>query len=538
MTETRFEELKRYVRFGPAEAAALASLRPLAVPHFPRIAEAFYDRIREHEEAHAVLKDEPQVTRLRESLVGWLDRLLGGVYDEDYHERSSRVGRIHVQVGLPERYVFPAMGLLRAELSKIAEEALGPGSRPVREALHKLLDIDLAIMTEAYRDQLLFRIEQRDRDARATLEKSKLLYVDAVENARVMMVGLDADARVVLFNAQAERATGISREESIGRPFAELFMPPDHLDSDGAQIARGARARDAALAPPATCLLTRSGRTRDIRWSWYQGTPSGEVALFAVGQDVTDEVIARGHARMRDRLTATGTLAAGLAHEIRNPLHGAQLHVEVLDRALSSGAAGVETTETLDVIRDEIKRVSELVSEFLDFARPGPLSLEPVSVRALCQQTKERLASRAVEARVDLTCDLPSSDVQFPGDRKRLEQVMMSLASNAIDALASAGEGGALTLRARREPRHVRIEVEDTGPGIDPPDAPIFDAFYTSKPQGTGLGLAIAHRTVTDHDGTIDVNREAGKTTFRVMLPLGSGRTIDGGASPFAQGES
>ena len=102
-------------------------------------------------------------------------------------------------------------------------------------------------------------------------------------------------------------------------------------------------------------------------------------------------------------------------------------------------------------------------------------------------------------------------------DRERLQQVLLNLMQNAVEALA---RGGTVTVRARREPRHAVIDVEDDGPGLPSDSAPIFDAFFSTKPAGTGLGLAIVHRIVTDHGGTIDVESRPGRTQFRIRLPL------------------
>src|SRR4051812_4794601 len=111
-----FEEMKRYVRFGEADEALLQRLRAHAAPHFPRIAGEFYDRIREHEDAHAVFSGEEQIHRLRSSMVRWMDRVLSGPYDEAYFEQTAKIGRMHVKIGLPQRYMLTAMALIRAEL--------------------------------------------------------------------------------------------------------------------------------------------------------------------------------------------------------------------------------------------------------------------------------------------------------------------------------------------------------------------------------------------------------------------------------------
>src|SRR5688572_4587740 len=111
--ETRFQEIKRYVRLDENDAELLRAFGQLAAPHLPRIAHEFYDRIREHEEAHAVFTGEEQIQRLQRSLVGWMIRVCSGPYDDAYHEQTSKIGRVHVKIGLPQRYMLTAMALIR-----------------------------------------------------------------------------------------------------------------------------------------------------------------------------------------------------------------------------------------------------------------------------------------------------------------------------------------------------------------------------------------------------------------------------------------
>ncbi|HVH41184.1 MAG TPA: ATP-binding protein, partial [Labilithrix sp.] len=239
-----------------------------------------------------------------------------------------------------------------------------------------------------------------------------------------------------------------------------------------------------------------------------------DVEVFVFGNDVTDDRAARRHDRQQERLAAVGTLAAGLAHEIRNPLNGAHLHLSLLERALKKTPGSDDALESVHVVRDEIQRLARLVTEFLDFARPRPLLAAPTSVRGLCERVIQLVQARD---NVALQLDLPATDVVLEADKDRLAQVFLNLLQNALDAVT--GKGTTVCLRARREPRHVWIEVEDDGPGIAE-NAPVFDAFFSTKPNGTGLGLAIAHRVVTDHGGTIDVESKPGRTRFRVNLPL------------------
>ena len=130
MTEVIFEELRRYVGFDPSDARLMAEFHAAAAPHFERIAHEFYDRIRGHEQAFAVLKSEAEITRLQKSLVAWLHRVCAGVYDEAYAKQTAKIGRVHVRVGLPQRYMFTAMALIRVALMRIADEYHGPRAQP------------------------------------------------------------------------------------------------------------------------------------------------------------------------------------------------------------------------------------------------------------------------------------------------------------------------------------------------------------------------------------------------------------------------
>jgi signal transduction histidine kinase len=159
MPETVFEELKRYVRFGDADERALRALHGAAAPHFEAIAVTFYDVILAHDEARRVLVGgESHVGHLKVTLRAWLDTLLAGPWDEAYWEQRYRIGRVHVRIGLPQHYMFGAMNVLRAELGKVAWTRFHADARElevVREALGKILDLELAVMLGTYRDDLL-----------------------------------------------------------------------------------------------------------------------------------------------------------------------------------------------------------------------------------------------------------------------------------------------------------------------------------------------------------------------------------------------
>ena len=531
-SETRAEELKRYVAFSAEDAALLRGFHDLAAPHFERIAQEFYDRIRLHEGAHAVFTGEAQIARLQRSLVQWMHRLFCGTYDEAYFAAIAQIGRVHVKVGLPQRYMFTAMALIRSSLAQIAEAQATDGAR-VAATVSCLLDLELAIMLESYSDDLIDRLQHVERSERlalgASLARTEHRYINAVELAHALIVGLDAHGQIRLFNREAERVTGFARDEVLGQTMLEALTIDDagdgarlrellagYADTPGA--AAGPKPAPELAAPLETLVRTRSGHTRVILWQLsYAPSDGDDVCVFAMGRDATAERAEQARTQQQEKLAAIGTLAAGLAHEIRNPLNGAQLHVTYLSRSLKRLGVHPELVETAGVVADEITRLGTLVTEFLAFARPKPLQVRPVGVRPLLERIAQLAAPRPDQA-VAIILDLPGTPLEIQADGAKLEQVLLNLTNNALEALAGVA-GGRVILRARRQPHTVILEVEDNGPGVAA-ETPIFDAFFSTKPQGTGLGLSISHRIVTDHGGSLDFESRSGRTVFRVVLPI------------------
>lgn len=523
--ESLYEEMKRYVRFTEADGRALVELHPRAAPFFGKITDEFYDRVREHEGALAVIQDDAHIDRLKRTFVGWLHHFCTGARDRAYFDETAKIGRSHVRVGLLQHYMLVAMSVVRGELAKVIAETMGARASAITEAMHRALDLELAVMMGAYHDDFVARIQQVDRLEREqvdrTLAKTQHRYVHAVELARVLFVGLDARATVQLYNREAERVIGLRRDEVLGRPFADL-LPEGLREEQGAFFERAAAGLGTLPHVLEGVVRTRSGKVRDVRWqlAYAPSEADTEVVLFAVGQDVTDENELAARVRQTEKLAAVGTLAAGLAHEIRNPLNGAQLHLTFLERGLrKAGLDDPDSNEAVRVVREEIRRLSELVSEFLDFARPKPLEKKVHAVRAICERAVQLVTPAARAGGITIGLDLPETEIELDVDGAKLEQVLLNLLQNAVEATAGTG-GGSVVVRVRRQARRVAIEVEDDGPGLPSPDAPIFDAFFSTKPQGTGLGLAIAHRIVTDHGGDVDVTSRPGRTIFRIALPI------------------
>jgi PAS domain S-box-containing protein len=524
------QEMLQYVRWNEADASALRSLLPHVEPLKVRITEEFYERIREHPGANQIFRDEAQVRRLQQTLQVWVVELLSGPHDEAYFDRRCRIGGVHARLGLEQRYVFAAMSVLRQHLDRIAAEAFATDRETeskIRVALAKILDVELTVMLETYRAALVARIQRVDRleqDSMAQkLAAAELRYRDAIEHAQALVMVLDAGEHILFWNRMAAAVTGYERDELLDGSPLERLLPEAE-----------ARARLCRVTPevPDTfeaTLLTRSGRERHVRWlvSVNIDPEHGKPLRYVFGVDLTDVREAERRARNAERLAAVGTLAAGLAHEIRNPLNAASLHVTVLDRSLQKMPdAPPQTREATAVLRGEIKRLSSLVTEFLEFARPRPLRVSPTELADVCSSTLELLAPDAESQGVQLLFERPGRGVCASVDPERLRQVLINLLRNGLEAARGTPDARVI-VRLRRVGAWAEIDIEDNGPGI-PEGAPVFDAFFTTKEQGTGLGLAIVHRIMHDHDGTVRLHSLPGETVFTLRLP---------GAQPLTEDE-
>jgi signal transduction histidine kinase len=167
MEETLFDELKRYVSWGPDDEATLRALHPIALPRFPDVARVFYDTILSHDGARQSLTGgETQVGHLRITLQQWLDRLLRGPWDEDYFQARCRIGRYHVRIALPQHYMFGAMNVIRRELNDVVDGAWRADAQRLaagRRAVGRILDLELAIMLHTYREDLLAQAARSER---------------------------------------------------------------------------------------------------------------------------------------------------------------------------------------------------------------------------------------------------------------------------------------------------------------------------------------------------------------------------------------
>ncbi|MFO0864892.1 MAG: ATP-binding protein [Gemmataceae bacterium] len=220
-----------------------------------------------------------------------------------------------------------------------------------------------------------------------------------------------------------------------------------------------------------------------------------------------------------EQLAAVGQLAAGVAHEIRNPLTSIKMLVQAgLQEDSPLGLAG----DDLRVIEQEIRRMERSLQSFLDFARPPKAVRRPMMLMPMLHSVIALLQGRAQKQRVEMRVESTSDDIQLVADEEQLRQVVVNLALNALDVMPN---GGAIHLSVRRDDSgRVYIRVADTGPGIPSEILPrLFQPFVSSKETGLGLGLVVSKRIIEDHGGNLEAeNRPQGGARFLITLPTGA----------------
>ncbi|HXN34334.1 MAG TPA: ATP-binding protein [Polyangiaceae bacterium] len=347
----------------------------------------------------------------------------------------------------------------------------------------------------------------------ATLD-TKRFFSEALEMAGVAVFGFDSTGRLAVVNRRGEALTGYNARELLGTdPFRRLFGK--RADAIRRRWFAATSAAPVRMDAP---IRARGDRERIVRWHVASHLPAGgqSPALVVIGLDGT-----RSHEpepQMPEKSATAAVLAAGLAHEIRNPLNGAGLHLSVLERALARlPSVPPAAAEAVVVLRTETRRLSALVTDFLEVASPRPLARSTCDVNEIARE-----AAAVVERDLDacaITLRLEPWPERVPAevDAAHIKRALVNLLRNAVDA---AGKHGSVVLRVRCTPDRVEIEVEDDGAGIRDPNAPIFDAFYTTKERGTGLGLSIVQRLVSDHGGEVVYKSRPGLTVFTVRLPI------------------
>jgi two-component system sensor histidine kinase PilS (NtrC family) len=330
------------------------------------------------------------------------------------------------------------------------------------------------------------------------------------------LVTTDGSGRILTYNRAAAEITGVPAAKATGQPVADVMqIPPDARE----QLANLTGGRSLRVD---TQYSTQDGRTIDIGLTISPlGFPAGHTGYLLLFQDVTDVRRLEREARLRQRLAAVGEMAAGIAHEIRNPLASMSGSIQVLREELPLTD---EQTQLMDIVLRESARLNDTIKAFLAYARPQRSAMRQLDVGQVLRDTAVLLRNSAeVRSHHTIDVDTPAERVLCDADENQIRQVVWNLATNGLRAME---QGGRLLLAAGSQESAdgqawVVLTVQDEGRGIPAEEIEgVFQPFRSSFDRGTGLGLPIVHRIVTDYDGTIDVSSRVGiGTIVSVRLP-------------------
>ena len=425
-----------------------------------------------------------------------------------------------VDVKLPDASGVALMPSLRAA-APLGEIVLVTGFATIDTALEALRAGAFAFILKSFRpEELIATVQQAIEKVGLKREREEYQrrYRALVDATDVLILGLDRDGNVVLFNQRLAELTGVSASEALGQRLSERFVaPPDARRVEQAiTLASAGEASDVEVT-----MVTEEGVPRRVRWHLSAVRESrDDLAVYGIGVDVTERRALERRAASAEALNAMAPLALGLAHEIRNPLNAAVLELELLSRAierLGESEARDPMRSRVGIVKGEIGRLERLLTEFLELARPRGLQREPVDLGLVLGEVID-LELEAITARgITLEREIEPGCVAL-GDVEKLKQVVLNLVVNALDVMP---EGGVIRVCTGADESRVWMAIGDSGPGIDPAIlAEIFDPFFTTKPAGTGLGLAIVHKIVQQHGGDVRLESQATSgTVARVTLP-------------------
>lgn len=367
------------------------------------------------------------------------------------------------------------------------------------------------------------------------LENSKL-YTE-VQNGKIYMeilldslvsgvVASTVDRVITVFNREAQRITRLNPADVIGRPIDVLPAPLVRCFDETFKSGGGARNQD---------LVISHGKTDEtpvqVGSSVFRGHEGNVLGVLLVVSDISIVKRLETQIRRTVHLASLGTLSAGMAHEIKNPLVTLKTFAQLLPENYDDAEFRTHFSGLID---KEVNRIDAIVTGLLRFGRPPKATLKPISVHDVLNQSIQLISIPLRKKGVALQTDLAAPRDTIEGDANLLEQAFVNFFLNAIDATATGGSLAVSTgvLGTAHGPSavpgedqsgpHIRVSIRDTGEGIAAENIPhVFDPFFTTKETGTGLGLSVTHGIIREHKGVIDVDSTPGVgTTFHVLLPL------------------
>jgi PAS domain S-box-containing protein len=400
-----------------------------------------------------------------------------------------------------------------------------PNAAEVDQLRQRVADLETAATEHQRAEQ---QLERDARQSQAALRRSEETARAVLESASEGIVLIDARGRITLVNAAAERMFGYSRHDLLGEPL-EMLLPERVRQSHvGHRTDYFAEPR----VRPMGIGLDLSGRRQDgtefpleISLSHVRSAEGGVAIAFIT--DITERKRVEAqlqHQRevlyQNEKLAALGTMAAGIAHEMNNPLGIITTRIEVMLLDAEQQQLPAQVLEDLQVLHRASQRVARIAASLRSFARHTPGERVPLDLNAVVEESVLLLQKPLAADNVQIVVSLDRTLPPILGDASTLHQVLMNLLTNAREAMPGGGQVRLETGPGER-PGFIQLVVTDTGTGIPAEEiSKVFDPFFTTKRTGTGLGLSVTYGIIQEHGGTVHVQSRPGSgTTFVISLP-------------------
>ena len=393
---------------------------------------------------------------------------------------------------------------------------------PLRSGNNEIIGL-LEIITDLTEHKRLWEKLREERD------KAKQ-YLNV---ARVMIVALNLEGDITLINKRGCEVLGYKEEKLIGKNWFDLCIP-EQIKAEVTTTFRKLIAGELKVTEYyENPILTRDGEERIIAWkNTIVRNKAGDIlGSLSSGEDITDRKRAEAELIRSEKLASVGQLAAGVAHEVNNPLAGILIYIKLLLKRYKQKKLQTEETETqLEKIGRETERCSRIIKNLLDFSRQTEVKLRPVNINKVIEATfsiiGHQISLENVKTEMELSPSLPSILVDFD----QIQQALMNIMLNAAQAMPNGGDLTITTSVAKRVKigrsirDAIRIDISDTGVGISKEDlGKLFTPFFTTKEKGkgVGLGLSVVHGIIERHHGRIEIKSNPGAgTTFSIYLGI------------------
>lgn len=478
------QELRGLVGFTDDDTTLLRAAAAALEGQAQGVVDHFFEVLLAHEATRGLLAGPSQVEHLKGALLAWLGELFRGPHDDDYRQRHLDIGRAHLKAHLAPRFMILAMGVLRADLQREARRVrTGDAAEALAAALGRICDLELAIMVSSF-------VEAREQRGLAELRENIVTHLP------MSVILLDA-AGLVTTSTRASPRVFVDPSPN-GKPWTAVLQPVLAKAAGLEARIERARSKHREILMPRLDVVLDSGPASFRVTVTPLTHPMAEVLLHV--EDLTDTIASEGRATRAEQLAKLGTMAATVAHEIRNPLAGVSAAVQVVASTLTPDDG---RRAALLKVQEQVQRLGNLVGDLLSLSKPISMNPREVDLAALARSIAEG--------------EHGTTEVEGAGsalaDASLLTQVIFNLTQNAWQA-------GARTVRVVVDGTTMR--VIDDGPGIAVElREKIFEPFFTTKTRGTGLGLPTARKIVEAMGGTLRLcDSSLGGACFEVQLPV------------------